>query len=213
MRRILLCSTNEAVRKRWASALGSLGDIYVFAYAVTIAELDEAIDAGSYDLAMIHRNMVGAEQLQALCRKKKNLRLFILADRPENKDGMFCFSQGCSGYANTYISSGRLHAALQTISQGLAWVGESLMQYILGGLAQAHETSAGQERENPAVFEKLSPREKEIAELIAGGLSNLAIAEHLGITERTVKAHLSTVYGKTKTKGRLDLALRIRNMG
>jgi len=40
-------------------------------------------------------------------------------------------------------------------------------------------------------------------------LSNLEIAEQLGITERTVKAHLGTVYAKTSSRSRLGLALML----
>jgi two-component system nitrate/nitrite response regulator NarL len=56
-------------------------------------------------------------------------------------------------------------------------------------------------------LETLTKREREIADLIAQGQSNLEIAANLDITERTVKAHLSSIYEKTKTGSRLNLAL------
>ena len=55
----------------------------------------------------------------------------------------------------------------------------------------------------------MSNREYQIAGLVAEGLSNLEIAEQLGITERTVKAHLGAVYAKTSTRSRLGLALML----
>ena len=58
-------------------------------------------------------------------------------------------------------------------------------------------------------LEGLTTREKEIANLIAQGQSNLEIAANLDIAERTVKAHLSSIYEKTKTGSRLNLALLI----
>ena len=48
---------------------------------------------------------------------------------------------------------------------------------------------------------------------MAEGLSNLEIAERLGITERTVKAHLGAIYAKTSTRGRLGLALLVNQPG
>ena len=56
----------------------------------------------------------------------------------------------------------------------------------------------------------LSDREYQIAGLVAEGMANLEIAEQLGITERTVKAHLGAIYAKTSTRGRLALALLIK---
>ena len=58
-------------------------------------------------------------------------------------------------------------------------------------------------------LESLTKREREIANLVAQGQSNLEIAANLDIAERTVKAHLSSIYEKTKTGSRLNLALLI----
>ncbi|HKJ94564.1 MAG TPA: helix-turn-helix transcriptional regulator, partial [Gammaproteobacteria bacterium] len=58
-----------------------------------------------------------------------------------------------------------------------------------------------------SVFERLSPREHEIVAYLASGESNKGIAAKLGITERTVKAHLSSIFQKTGLKDRLHLAL------
>ena len=48
----------------------------------------------------------------------------------------------------------------------------------------------------------LTPAEHKVAELVAQGQSNLEIAFNLKITERTVKAHLTSIYEKTKTGNR-----------
>ena len=57
---------------------------------------------------------------------------------------------------------------------------------------------------------QLSPRQQQIFILSRlHGHSYLEIAEQLGITDRTVKAHLGAIYTKTSTRGRLELALRI----
>jgi len=55
----------------------------------------------------------------------------------------------------------------------------------------------------------LTPAEHKVAKLVARGQSNLEIAFNLKITERTVKAHLTSIYEKTKTGSRLSLALLI----
>ena len=61
--------------------------------------------------------------------------------------------------------------------------------------------------ENPTPL--LTPREKEVAALAALGLSNEEIAKELGISVKTVKAHLSLVFQKLGVKRRSELA-RVR---
>jgi DNA-binding CsgD family transcriptional regulator len=55
----------------------------------------------------------------------------------------------------------------------------------------------------------LTKMERKVAEMVARGRTNFEIAADLKITERTVKAHLTSVYEKTKTGNRLALALLI----
>jgi DNA-binding NarL/FixJ family response regulator len=55
----------------------------------------------------------------------------------------------------------------------------------------------------------LTAREREITDLIARGACNKEIAQRLGITERTVKAHLTSVFQKLGLSGRLQLAVRM----
>lgn len=55
----------------------------------------------------------------------------------------------------------------------------------------------------------LTPREQQIAEAIASGRSNRDIAGLLGITEQTVKNHLTNIFGKVGVGSRLQLALAL----
>ena len=56
----------------------------------------------------------------------------------------------------------------------------------------------------------LSDREWEVALLVGQGKSNLVIAADLNISESTVKAHISSIFKKTKTESRLQLALHVK---
>jgi DNA-binding NarL/FixJ family response regulator len=59
----------------------------------------------------------------------------------------------------------------------------------------------------------LTPREIEIVRMVARGVRNRAIAEHLSITEGTVKVHLHNIYEKLGVDRRLDLTLAAQNLG
>jgi DNA-binding NarL/FixJ family response regulator len=60
---------------------------------------------------------------------------------------------------------------------------------------------------SPALTPALTPREHQIAQAIANGRSNRDIASLLGITEQTVKNHLTNIFGKVGVGSRLQLAL------
>jgi DNA-binding NarL/FixJ family response regulator len=59
----------------------------------------------------------------------------------------------------------------------------------------------------PALVDPLTDREREVLGLIAGGLANQAIADRLGITERTARTHVSNILGKLGLASRTQAAL------
>jgi DNA-binding NarL/FixJ family response regulator len=137
-------------------------------------------------------------------------KFFLLSDRPNEEEGLTFLKSGIVGYANTYISQGRLGEAVRVISNGGIWLGQKVMQRLIAETyARAKEKAASTSEQRLA---GLTPRERAVAELVAQGQSNLEIAYHLNITERTVKAHLTSIYQKTGTGSRLSLAL-LMNQG
>jgi len=69
-------------------------------------------------------------------------------------------------------------------------------------LEETHRSSA---LESKSLIEHLTPREREVLELVAEGLSNRAIAERLGNSEHTVKFHVSSLLGKLGAVTRAEL--------
>jgi DNA-binding NarL/FixJ family response regulator len=132
------------------------------------------------------------------------VKIFLLADRPDDEDGLTFLKMGIVGYANTYSSPGRINEAVRLIFGGSVWVGQQMMQRLI------HETRL-QSTENSSydnkLLEELTNREREIAELVALGKTNLEIGTELEITERTVKSHLGSVFSKLNVTSRLNLAL------
>lgn len=81
---------------------------------------------------------------------------------------------------------------------------ESLIQTITGRGLLRRATSAPPETVRIDEVELLTPREVQVLQLAARGLSNKDIAEELGITVRTVKGHLINIYSKMKVKSRTE---------
>jgi len=206
---ILLCSKNEAVLKRWRQGLAEKNRVFE---ASTLEIAYRILDRNDISLIMMHRAMINEQQITEMISAKKGNKVFVLSDRPDNEEGISCLRLGCVGYANSYIAQPRLDLAVQAISSGLIWTGSSLMQHMIHASSAATKKRNDSDSGRPALLDKLSKREYQVAALVAEGLQNSEVAQRLDITERTVKAHLSSSYTKTSTQSRLGLA-RLFNTG
>jgi DNA-binding NarL/FixJ family response regulator len=114
---------------------------------------------------------------------------------------------GVRGYGNCWMHPVTLSQSASLIQSGELWLGQEVIQHLIRGVAEGGAAAA---IPNPATVQRLADlttREHEIARRIAGGENNKQIGNELGITERTVKAHLGNIFQKTGTKNRLQLAL------
>lgn len=205
--KILLCSNTTSIRERWHKALKDLHTVF---QATTPGDVQILLKESTPDIMLIHQAMMGFEGVQRIMATLPGSRIFLLTDRPDDAEGLEFLRIGVVGYANSYINDQRLVEAVRAIASGSVWINQKLMQRLITGSQPTGTAKEEDKEEVPAakpVLEKLSNREYQIACLVADGLSNPDIATRLDITERTVKAHLSAVYAKTSTKGRLNLAL------
>ena len=201
---ILLGSANDLVIQRWVDLLK---DKYDLDQADSLPNLQKLCADKKFDLLLLHRPLVDPETFIEIRRLSPHCRIFLLSDQPNEEEGLTFLKLGIVGYANTYISTERLTEATRVISSGAVWLGQKVMQrLILDSYSKAKNKAVSDSKKK---LETLTKREREIADLIAQGQSNLEIAANLDITERTVKAHLSSIYEKTKTGSRLNLALLI----
>ncbi len=170
--------------------------------------------AQGYDLAWIHASAQGDPgkgYLELVRRLAPAVPCVVLADMPEDLDALACFAAGARGYCNSHANARILKLVAEVVMQGGLWVGESLMQRVISGLAQAYPAPApaAAGTGTGTLMALLSPREREVAQAIAAGASNKGVARQLGISERTVKAHVSTIFDKLDVKDRLQLAVKI----
>ncbi|MDH4319174.1 MAG: response regulator transcription factor, partial [Desulfobulbaceae bacterium] len=141
-----------------------------------------------------------------LIKEHSGLGFFVFSDRPFDNEGLVLLHNGAAGYANTYMAPERLGKAVEVIMSGSVWVGRKLMHMLVRNLGPK-----GKEAGNGGRPETISEREWQVAEMIGSGSSNLEIAADLGISEATVKAHVSSLFKKTNTESRLQLALYFKN--
>ncbi len=204
MTTIMLCSATNSVIDRWQTILK---DGYVIEKTSSTSKLAIALLESKVDMVLLHRPAVDKETVSEILENTSSARIFMFADRPNEHEGLTFLQLGVVGYANTYIAAERLREAVRVTLGGRVWVGQKLMQRLI----QITAAVSGDDKENTLVA-KLSQREKEVAELVAAGMTNLAIAYEMDISERTVKAHMSSIFQKTGTDSRLQLALLMKNI-
>jgi two-component system nitrate/nitrite response regulator NarL len=205
---ILLSSANGAVVMRWAGLLKGHFDTEK---VQSLVEMKTLCATGKFDAILLHRMLIDMSSFSGLLRSSPAARFFLLSDNPDEEDALSFLKLGIVGYGNTYISSPRLIEALRVITNGGVWLGQKVIQRLIMDTSGNAKGVGEKDTAGPAMA-KLTRAERNIAELVARGGSNLEIAADLNITERTVKAHLTSIYEKTKTGNRLNLALLI-NLG
>jgi DNA-binding NarL/FixJ family response regulator len=112
---------------------------------------------------------------------------------------------GAHGILDKSASVEHLLKAVRVVYQGQVWASNPMIGLAIDELvaegAAAPATGA-------LIRDRLSPREQEVVQLIVRGLSNLEAAIRLGITEATVKAHVTHIFQKLALRGRGQLAAR-----
>ena len=124
----------------------------------------------------------------------------VLALVPDAELAAEALRAGARGILLRDIGVRRLAAAIQAVAAGLT-VLESTFDLLR------------QPAPSPELAEPLTPREIEVLQLLAEGLSNPRIGERLGISEHTAKFHVNAILGKLGAQGRTDAVMRAARLG
>src|SRR5262249_51447025 len=116
------------------------------------------------------------------------------------------------GYIRVFLDTGKslIPVLRQAAAQGIEpeYVATLLDAFRTEGLLQAEK----KESSASPLMEALSERELEVLRLVAPGLSNPQIAEHLYLSVGTVKRHVYNIYGKLEVTGRVEAVSRAREL-
>jgi DNA-binding NarL/FixJ family response regulator len=126
------------------------------------------------------------------------------ADRDE-RWAVEALKTGVRGILSKRATVESLLKAVRVVHQGEVWASKRVFALTVEELAAS---SVNHPVSKLDFWERLSGREQEIVHLIVGGLSNLEAANRLGITEATVKAHLTRIFRKLALRGRAQLTAR-----
>lgn len=167
-----------------------------FPQAEILKSVPDKLPAGS--IVWLHNMLPGST-------RSTGARFVVMHDEPSDDKGMEALSNGASGYCNAHATPELLNTIESVIRSNGLWVGESLLNRLVGGIGTRSHMS-GRHEQHPAL-QALSEREREVALCVARGESNKEITRNLDIAERTIKAHLTAVFEKLGVRDRLQLAI------
>ena len=144
------------------------------------------------------------ETIKDVLKSAPGCPVVVLANVPSEAEGYRALQAGAAGYVNTLATPEVLKQVALVVENGGIWVGRELKQRLLGAFfSMMGETDSGDN------LDVLSPRQQEVAKAVAAGASNKEVARAMHITERTVKAHLSSIFEQLGVRDRVQLALLV----
>jgi DNA-binding NarL/FixJ family response regulator len=201
MIRVLIVDDHAVVRRGLEQLLGTAPDIEVIGSVSDGAQaIERAVeltpDVVLMDLSM--PNVDGIEATRRITAEVEKTDVIVLTSFAEQRKVLDALDAGASGYILKDSTPDEVLGAVRAAYAGGSPLDPDAARVLL-------ESQRGQ---RPAT--RLSTRETEVLNLVATGLPNKQIARRLGITERTVKAHLTAVYQELGVTDRTQAALWAR---
>ena len=153
------------------------------------------------DLAM--PNVAGMEALREMTASNLNTRTIVLTGLIDKRQVLEALQLGARGVVLKDAVIEHLSACIRAVMQGQYWLEGRPVQ----NLVQVLRDLAAQTAPPPRKTFGLTARELEVVTLITEGCTNKDIAKSFGISEETVKRHLTNIFNKLGVGNRLELAL------
>jgi DNA-binding NarL/FixJ family response regulator len=148
-------------------------------------------------------NMSGIECTAQLKQLMPGLHIIMVTVYEDTERIFKALRAGACGYLLKRCTPEELIAAVREVRQGGAPMSREIARKVISSFQEPLTVAAE--------VEELSPREREILELLAAGFPNKQIADRLGLTDGTVRWHLRHVYHKLHVRSRTEAALKFRS--
>ena len=203
--RVLLAEDHTIVRKGILSLLDAERDIEVVGEAENGREAVEIADQVHPDIVVMDHSMPvlnGLEAMRQILRDHQSARVLILTMHT-NEEYVFQFLRaGAAGYVVKQSAPDELVAAIRAVAAGQSYLSPSISKTVVDEyVRQAQELAVTDS------YDALTPREREILQLIAEGNTNREIAEQLHISVKTAGVHRTNIMQKLHLTTMADLTL------
>ncbi|MGA2549568.1 MAG: response regulator transcription factor [Burkholderiaceae bacterium] len=198
--RILIAEDHGLMRDGLALILEQEGKMEIVAAVPDGQSAIEAWEEHRPDIGLIDLQMPilgGAAAIERILERHTTARLIVLTTFDGDEDIYRAMHAGAKAFLLKDVPTSELLRAIRAVHRGERYVSPQM------GAKLADRMDAN----------SLSPRELKVLRLIAEGKSNKAIATHLGITEGTVRTHVTNLMGKLGVTSRTEAAMMATKRG
>ncbi len=203
--RIVIADDHAVLRESLAALLATQPDFQVDGTAadgVQALELVQRFHPNVLVLDLFMPNSDGFDVLRTLDKASNRVATVILTGSENEADYTSVVRMGGRGLVLKSDGPEQLFAAVRLVASGELAFSDDLAQRILSSMV-----SQTQNQQPDSVMDRLSDRERQIAFCVARGQKNRDISAQLNISENTVKRHLQSIFSKTGSRDRLELAV------
>jgi DNA-binding NarL/FixJ family response regulator len=206
--RVLIADDHALFRDGITSLLEAAG----FEVIGQVGDGQAAIDSVTSlqpDLALIDISMPicnGLEALEQIKSKSPETRIVILTVSDEDADLFTAIEAGADGYLLKSLGSDEFISSLRALEKGELSITRKTATRLIEGLVRNPENGNNKDK-------LITERELELLCLVAGGLTNKAIAQELSISENTVKYHLKKILQKLGAQNRTEAVSSAISLG
>ena len=204
--RVLLVDDDDLMRAGLKAVLSSDASVEVVGEAGNGRAAVEGARALRPDLVLMDVRMPDLDGIAAtreVLATSPEVKVVILTTFEQDDYVFGALDAGASGFLLKRTAPEDLLAAIQTVAAGDSLLSPSVTRTVIDRMTRQPTPEIGSGR----LLDGLTPREREVLELIARGLSNGEIASELVIEESTVKTHVKRILAKLRLRDRIQAVI------
>ena len=203
---VLLADDHDVVRKGMKMLLEDEESVKVIGEASDGLDAIEKVKALSPNVVILDLTMpkmTGIEAAKIISEEYPEVRILIFSMHNNREYIINSVENGASGYLLKDTGKEELMRAINVVSEGRKYFPPEISEVIIDELLS--KTTGNQPDTNRPIFQKITPKEKQILEHIVQGYNSREIADKLFLSIRTVDNHRANMMKKTKAKNTADL--------
>ena len=206
--RVIIADDHPMFREGLTALFEAVEDVDVVAECASGAEAIEAAALHQPDVLIMDLQMPGTNGIDAtrqIVGTSPHIGVLVVTMFDEDESVFAAMRAGARGYLLKGSGHQEILRAVRTVAAGEAIFGSALAKRLIG-----YFTASGA---GPVPFANLTQREREVLDKVAAGRSNTTIARDLGLSDKTVRNHLSNIFVKLQVADRAQAIVRAREAG